>query len=70
MSEKLSILITVTDSDRIAELKAVGARDLRQYFLPQAGVYADKLFMKHHTKETVDAFMRGDLGAGWEDSDV
>lgn len=39
----MKIIITVKDEDATEELKAVGARDLLDFFLPKAGIKPTKV---------------------------
>lgn len=56
----MQIIIAITNDEDIQELKAIGADDLLNCFLPKAGIKADSVSVHHITEESRRLLLSGE----------
>ena len=66
----MNITIHITDPDTVDSLKAVGARDLLEHFLPTIHIKADSIRLHERTPEESQKMMRGEEYSYYEDTYV
>lgn len=65
----MTITIHITDPDSIESIKAVGARDLLEFFFPQyMGVQASSIRIHERTPENTAKLKRGEEYTYYEDT--
>lgn len=67
----MNITIHITDPDSIESIKAVGARDLLEFFFPQyMGVQASSIRIHERTPENTAKLKRGEEYTYYEDTHI
>lgn len=61
------ITIKIKDQDSIEDMKAVGAKDLLEYFLPKAGICATKVTVYECEPEEIKKMIRGESYSYYQD---
>jgi hypothetical protein len=56
----LIIKIKINDTESMEEVFAVGAKDLKEYFLPKAGIYPEKVSISHITEKERQKMLKGE----------
>jgi hypothetical protein len=64
----MTITIHIKDPDTIDNIKAVGARDLLEHFLPLAHIHADSIRVHERTPEETKKMLRGVEYSYYEDT--
>jgi len=64
----MTITIHIKNPDTIDNIKAVGARDLLEHFLPLAHIHADSIRVHERTPEERWKMMRGEEYSYYEDT--
>jgi hypothetical protein len=64
----MTITIHIKDPDTIDGIKAVGARDLLEHFLPLAHIHADSIRVHERNLEQTQKMMRGEEYSYYEDT--
>ena len=63
----MTIVIKIEDPSSIEDMKAVGAKDLLEFFLPNAGIYATKVRVSERLPEETQRMIRGERYTFYED---
>jgi hypothetical protein len=56
----LIIKVEINDAESVEEVLAVGAKDLKEHFLPKAGIYPEKVSISHITEKERQKMLRGE----------
>jgi hypothetical protein len=63
----MTIVIKIEEPSSIEDMKAVGAKDLLEFFLPKAGIYATKVRVSERLPEETQRMIRGERYTFYED---
>ena len=66
-AENMTITIKIEDQESIGDVKAIGAKDLLEYFLPKAGICATKVTVYECEPEQTKGMLRGESYSYYQD---
>lgn len=63
----MTLTIQITDEENIDDMKAVGAKDLKEFFLKKIGINASRVIVNHLTDENRGRMLVGEEYTHYED---